>query len=152
MWCECTPTARAVKDTHCDAVAKPTTSQKCEAIVLPDKLVWGPDPCECGTQQSAVQTCSSCDRPPGQADCRLVAGALPATLRACVAKSSATERASSVEYSSGGIVAPIDMATGRLRPAQDAHAKRQLYARHPYHAAAIEGVVKTVPGAGIAWK
>lgn len=43
--------------------------------------------------------------------------------------------------SSGGIVAPIDMATGRLRPAQDAHAKRQLYARHPDHGAAIEGVL-----------
>ncbi|MBX3642834.1 MAG: hypothetical protein KF720_07155 [Rubrivivax sp.] len=43
--------------------------------------------------------------------------------------------------SSGGIVAPIDMATGRLRPAQDAHAQRQLYARHPDHGAAIDGVL-----------
>lgn len=43
--------------------------------------------------------------------------------------------------SSGGIVAPLDLATGTLRAAQDAYAERQLYPRHPDHGNVIEGVV-----------
>jgi hypothetical protein len=41
---------------------------------------------------------------------------------------------------SGGIVVPIDLATGRLRAARDAHAVHNVYPRHPDHDAAIEGV------------
>jgi hypothetical protein len=41
---------------------------------------------------------------------------------------------------SGGIVVPIDLATGRLRAAQDALPIRNVYPRHPDHDAAIEGV------------
>jgi hypothetical protein len=43
--------------------------------------------------------------------------------------------------SSGGIVAPLDLATGKLRAAQDAYADRRLYPRHPDHGSGIEGVV-----------
>lgn len=43
--------------------------------------------------------------------------------------------------SSGGIVAPIDLASGRLRAARDAHAEHNVYPRHPDHGAPIEGVV-----------
>ncbi|HZR03846.1 MAG TPA: sugar-transfer associated ATP-grasp domain-containing protein, partial [Burkholderiales bacterium] len=42
--------------------------------------------------------------------------------------------------SSGGIVAPIDVKTGKLGPAQDAHAARGLYPLHPDHGARIDGV------------
>jgi hypothetical protein len=42
--------------------------------------------------------------------------------------------------SSGGIVVPIELATGRLRAARDAHAVHNVYPRHPDHDAAIEGV------------
>jgi hypothetical protein len=42
---------------------------------------------------------------------------------------------------SGGIVAPIDIATGTLGPAQDAFADRRLYRTHPDHGAPIEGVL-----------
>lgn len=42
--------------------------------------------------------------------------------------------------SSGGIVAPITLASGRLRAAQDAHAEHNVYPRHPDHGAVIEGV------------
>lgn len=42
--------------------------------------------------------------------------------------------------SSGGIVAPVDLATGRLRAARDAHAEHNVYPRHPDHDASIEGV------------
>lgn len=40
---------------------------------------------------------------------------------------------------SGGIVAPIDLATGVMRAAQDAGEERRLYPRHPDHGAQIEG-------------
>jgi hypothetical protein len=43
--------------------------------------------------------------------------------------------------SSGGIVVPIDLATGVLARAQDSYADRRLYPRHPDHDAAIEGTV-----------
>jgi hypothetical protein len=43
--------------------------------------------------------------------------------------------------SSGGIVAPIDLSTGKLRAAQDAYADRRLYPCHPDHGNAIEGVL-----------
>lgn len=43
--------------------------------------------------------------------------------------------------SSGGIVAPIDLASGRLRAARDAHAGYNVYRRHPDHGAPIEGVM-----------
>jgi hypothetical protein len=43
--------------------------------------------------------------------------------------------------SSGGIVAGIDLTTGKLAAAQDAYAERRLYSRHPDHGSAIEGVV-----------
>ncbi len=43
--------------------------------------------------------------------------------------------------SSGGIVAPLDLSTGTLRPAQDPYADRRVYPRHPDHGNAIEGVV-----------
>ncbi|HKY07023.1 MAG TPA: sugar-transfer associated ATP-grasp domain-containing protein [Candidatus Binatia bacterium] len=43
--------------------------------------------------------------------------------------------------SSGGIVAPLELATGTLRAAQDAYAERRLYPCHPDHGNAIEGVV-----------
>ncbi len=42
--------------------------------------------------------------------------------------------------SSGGIVAPVDLATGRLRAAQDACAERNIYHLHPDHGAPIEGI------------
>lgn len=42
--------------------------------------------------------------------------------------------------SSGGIVAPIILETGRLRAAQDAHAEHNVYRLHPDHRAVIEGV------------
>jgi hypothetical protein len=42
--------------------------------------------------------------------------------------------------SSGGIVAPIDLATGTLRPAQDASPRRCLYVQHPDSGAPIEGL------------
>jgi len=42
--------------------------------------------------------------------------------------------------SSGGIVAPIDLASGRLQPARDAHAEHNVYPRHPDHDAPIEGI------------
>lgn len=42
--------------------------------------------------------------------------------------------------SSGGIVAPVDLASGRLRAARDAHAEHGVYVRHPDHDAQIEGV------------
>lgn len=41
---------------------------------------------------------------------------------------------------SGGIVAPINLGSGELRPAQDANPRRGLYSRHPDHGAVIEGV------------
>lgn len=41
--------------------------------------------------------------------------------------------------SSGGIVAPIVLGSGQLRAAQDAHADRNVYPRHPDHGAVIEG-------------
>lgn len=41
--------------------------------------------------------------------------------------------------SSGGIVAPIDLGSGRLRAAQDATAERGHYPLHPDHGAPIEG-------------
>lgn len=43
--------------------------------------------------------------------------------------------------SSGGIVAPIELSSGRLRAARDAHAEHNIYPRHPDHGAPIEGVV-----------
>lgn len=43
--------------------------------------------------------------------------------------------------SSGGIVASIDLDSGQLRAAQDAHAEHNVYPRHPDHGAAIEGIV-----------
>jgi hypothetical protein len=42
--------------------------------------------------------------------------------------------------SSGGIVAPIDLASGELRSAQDPNPRRSTYPRHPDHGAMIEGV------------
>jgi Sugar-transfer associated ATP-grasp len=42
--------------------------------------------------------------------------------------------------SSGGIVAPIDLSTGVLNAARDAHAERRIYPVHPDHGAAILGV------------
>jgi hypothetical protein len=42
---------------------------------------------------------------------------------------------------SGGIVAPIDMATGGLRSAQDASPSRRQYPIHPDHGAQISGVI-----------
>jgi hypothetical protein len=45
--------------------------------------------------------------------------------------------------SSGGIVAPIDLDTGRLRPAIDGTCRHEVYSRHPDHGAAIEG--ETLP-------
>lgn len=43
--------------------------------------------------------------------------------------------------SSGGIVAAIDLESGRLHAGQDAHAEHKHYPRHPDHGATIEGVV-----------
>lgn len=43
--------------------------------------------------------------------------------------------------SSGGIVAPIELVSGRLRAARDAHAEYNVYPRHPDHGVPIEGVV-----------
>jgi hypothetical protein len=43
--------------------------------------------------------------------------------------------------SSGGIVASIDLASGQLRAAQDAHAEHNVYPRHPDHGAPIDGIV-----------
>jgi len=42
--------------------------------------------------------------------------------------------------SSGGIVASIDLASGLLRAAQDAHAEHDVYRSHPDHGAPIEDV------------
>jgi hypothetical protein len=51
--------------------------------------------------------------------------------------------------SSGGIVAPINLDSGRLQAAQDAHAKEKVYRQHPDHGAPIEGITlpywKAVP-------
>lgn len=43
--------------------------------------------------------------------------------------------------SSGGIAAPINLASGRLAPARDYLAGYNVYPRHPDHGALIEGVV-----------
>jgi hypothetical protein len=43
--------------------------------------------------------------------------------------------------SSGGIVARIDLATGKLGTAQDTHAERRIYSRHPDHGNPIEGLI-----------
>lgn len=42
--------------------------------------------------------------------------------------------------SSGGVVAPVDLRSGRLRAARDACLEHTVHARHPDHGAAIEGV------------
>lgn len=42
--------------------------------------------------------------------------------------------------SSGGIVAPIDLALGRLQAARDAQAEHNIYPRHPDHDAPIAGI------------
>lgn len=42
--------------------------------------------------------------------------------------------------SSGGIVAPIDLASGRLLAAQDPHADRRIYPKHPDHGTSIAGI------------
>jgi hypothetical protein len=43
--------------------------------------------------------------------------------------------------SSGGIVAPVDLASGRLGPARDYSAEYETYPEHPDHGAQIKGVV-----------
>jgi len=43
--------------------------------------------------------------------------------------------------SAGGIVAPIDLKTGRLSEATDGRPPRNVYRQHPDHGAPIEGVV-----------
>ena len=43
--------------------------------------------------------------------------------------------------SSGGIAATIDLESGRLRAAQDAHAKHEVFKQHPDHGAPIEGTM-----------
>lgn len=43
--------------------------------------------------------------------------------------------------SSGGLVASVDLSSGMLKAAQDAHAEHNVYSRHPDHGAPIEGVV-----------
>lgn len=44
-------------------------------------------------------------------------------------------------HTSGGILAPIDMATGRLGPATDGTAAHRIFARHPDSGTVIEGMV-----------
>lgn len=43
------------------------------------------------------------------------------------------------EATSGGIVAPVDLDSGRLLAARDAYAERRIYRRHPDHDVMIEG-------------